>query len=127
MATLEFQQRLKLPELGIELRAVGDDRGIEHAGTQRPDILIPFNGPAVGIGPGVAHVIEGSGVDQGPIQKIIERVMGVAIVVEDVRYAELADGDDQPIRCVGASKLVEARRGFLNVAAQIDGLANKHA
>jgi hypothetical protein len=33
MATLEFQQRLKLPELGIDLRAVGDDRGIEHAGT----------------------------------------------------------------------------------------------
>ena len=70
---------------------------------------IPFRRRTVGVAPAVGGVVEGTGVDNGPVQEIGFRVVGVAVGVEDVIGAEAAGRDDRrsadrvPLNCVKSS------------------------
>ena len=86
-----------------------------------------FDGAAIGESPGVGGVVEGSGVDQGPVQEIAARIIRVLIFVENIDHAELADRDHQPVRGLRSRKLVDAGVDFLNVAAEVDGLPEERA
>jgi hypothetical protein len=55
-------------------------RQVEHAASQGKDALIPFGRSAIGITPGVAGVVERAGIDQGPVEEICLRIVGVLLV-----------------------------------------------
>ncbi len=127
MAPLELDNGLKLMKPRIEMGAVGDGRHVEHARAHGPDTLIPLHRGAHGVPPGVGGVVEISGVDGGPIEKVAARIVGVAIGVEDVSHAEFADADHHPVGAVRAAQLIGSRVGGLRRPAEIHDLAHEQA
>src|SRR5262249_59596021 len=85
---LDFADHLELVEGGIEIAAIRADpacggRGqVEDAAAHREAAMIPFGRAAVGISPPIARVVEGSGIDQRPVEKVGLGAVGVFVRVE---------------------------------------------
>ena len=89
--------------------------------------MIPLCRRADRIGPGVCRVVERSGVEDGPVQEIAARIVGVFVGIEDIDRAEFSDRDDQPVRGLRSGKLVESSIDFLDLATEVDGLPQERA
>ena len=125
VATLDFADPLELLKMRIELDVVGNDRQIEHAAAQGPVALVPLGGRAKRIAPRLGRVIERSGIDDRPVQKIVARIMRIFVVVENVGDAEFPDRYHQAIGRLAPGKLVDAGVNLLRLAAEIDGLPDE--
>src|SRR3984893_11750889 len=126
VAALDFADPLDLRKMWVEIGAVRHYRKIEQASTYCPIALIPFDGRAIGIAPGIGGVIEGPGIDQRPVEEIVARVVGIVEGVENVGDAELANGNHQPVGSLRSRKLVDAGLHFLCLATKVDCLPHKH-
>ena len=122
---LDLADPLELVECRIEFEIVGKDRQIEHAAAQGPVPLVPLGGGAKRIAPRLGGVIEGAGVDDRPVQKIIAWIVGVFVVVEDVGDAKFSDRYDKAVGRLAPGKLVNAGVNLLRLAAKIDGLTDE--
>jgi hypothetical protein len=81
---LDLTDQLKLTESRIKLCNVRDNRRIEHARAQSPLTFVPFDGTAVGKRPRIGGIIEGSGIDQRPIEEIVAGIVRVLVRIEDI-------------------------------------------
>jgi hypothetical protein len=84
-------------------------------------------GGAKRIAPWLGGIIEGACVDDRSVQKIVGRVMGVFVVVEDVGNAEFSRRYDKAVSRLAPDKLVYAGIDLLRLAAKIDGLTDDAA
>src|ERR1035437_2294055 len=125
ISALDFADPLELSECRIEVSRIRSDRKVEHAAAQRPGTLIPLHRRADGIGPGIRGVIERPGVEDGPVQEIAARIMGVFVSIEDIDHAEFSDREYQAVRGLRSGELVEPSVDFLDLATEVDGLAQE--
>jgi hypothetical protein len=130
---LDFADHLELAEGGIERAAIRaypacrSCRKVEDAAAHRKAALIPFGRGAVGVTPAIAGVVEGSGIDHRPVEKIGLGAVGVFVGVEHVGDREAPDPQHQAIGGLRAGELIDVRLQLLRVAAEIDGLAHESA
>ncbi len=128
MPFLELGDELKLPPQGqFQHRAVGHVREIEQSRAHCPPVLIPLDGAAIGVTPGIGGVVERGEIGERPIEKIVARIAGVSGVVEHVGHREFSEGDDNAIAGLAPAKLVQVGVDVLDVAAEVDGLAEEEA
>ena len=127
VAALDFADPLELLKTWIECEIVRKDRQIEQATTQSPVTLVPLGGGAKRIAPWLGCVIEGSCIDDCPVQKIVARIMSVFVVVEDVGDAEFSDRYHQAVGRLATGELIDAGINLLRFAAKIDGLTDECA
>ena len=124
---LDFQIELVLAEILLQRLPVRHFRQVERAEPQRPCTLIPFGRDAGAVAPGICRIIERARVDDRPVEEIAARIMGVAIGVEHVANAELADRQHQPVGAPAPRELVGGGLDRLAVSAQPDRLAEEQA
>src|SRR5258708_38830267 len=127
MAMLQLVDALELLEAMVELDAVWNNRQIEQAGPQCPIALIPFNRRPIGVTPGVGRIVEGSGVDQRPVHKVVTGIVRKGDGIENVGDAEFSNRQHHPVRGPRTAHLVEARGDLLGVPAEIEGLPDEGA
>ena len=131
---LDFSNVLLLAERVIETvsgsvhAAAGRRRRqIEHTCAQGKDALIPFGRRAIGVTPGVAGIVERAGIDQRPVHEIGLGIVGIFVGIEYVDDGELADPQDQTVRCIRLRKQVDVGVDLLRLAAEVDGLPDEIA
>jgi hypothetical protein len=127
VAVLDLAEPLKLLERRIKIRIVGHDGEIAEASAQRPRSLIPYRRGPIGVSPGVGGIVESTGIDQRPVQKITARLVRVFIGIEPVPYREFSNREDNPIGGLRPGKLVGVGRYLLGLAREIDGLSDEQA
>ena len=94
---LEFANHLELLEGRIEIETKGTVpvgrryRQVEDAAANGPAALIPFRCRAIGVAPAVSRVVERSGIDQRPVQKIGLGIVRIPIGVEHIDHGEASD------------------------------------
>ncbi len=121
-APFQFGIDLVLTESSRQFCAIGDARQIEKAAAQRPVTRVPFRRQTIAVAPGVGGIVEGTGIDDRPIEKIIRRIVRIGIGVENIDGAEFADGDDKIVMRPAAAQLIGGSRDVFLVTTKIDGL-----
>ncbi len=117
MAVFDLDDLGDFVEAGVEDGAVGDVGEVEQAIAPGPGLLGPFGGEAIGIAPGVGGIVEGAGVDDRPVEEVLARVVGVAVVVEEIDDGEFAGGEDEAIVGMGRGQLIEVVADVFEFAA----------
>lgn len=110
---------------GLEHRAVGHGRQIEHPGAPGPWPGVPLRRAAHRVSPGIGGVVERARVDHRPVEEISARVVRMAVDIENVDDTQLAHRDDQSVGGLLRGELVGARVRLASHCAQIDGLSEK--
>src|SRR5215472_4026195 len=84
--------------------------------------MIPLRRRTVCVPPRVCGVVEGARIDDSPVQEVAPCVVRIPVCVKDVRYTELAHGEDQALGRRLSRKLIDAAVDFLLLATQVDSL-----
>src|SRR6202011_5756264 len=92
-----------------------------------PRALVPFGARAHRVPPRIGRIVEGTGVDRRPIQKIPARIVRVLIAVEDTAHAEFAYIEPPPVDTSIAAQLIGLRVDRFPVAGEIHGVADEQS
>ena len=90
-----------IKDFRIEHFAIGNLRQGEQARAERPPIVIPLHGRAIGVTPGVGRIIERACINDRPVQEIVAGIVGVAVGIEDIDYRQFAHRHDHGSRTRG--------------------------
>src|SRR5215475_11737184 len=127
VAVLDFSEPLVLSKGRIEISAAWNNRHIEEAAADGPVALVPFDGRAVIVAPGVACVVERAGVNQCPVHEIAARIVRIFVGVENIGDIELSNSNNQPVGGLLPGESIEVGVDVFAVASKIDRLPHEHA
>src|SRR5207245_739016 len=100
--------------------------GLDEAAGPQPQVIVEIlERESPGITARVGSVVVGTVRHERPVQKLSSRVVAEVVVVEDIQYRKISDGQDPATLIDAAGKLIGIGLQFFATAAEAPGLARK--
>src|SRR5581483_2558036 len=122
---LDLRNHLEFVQAVLEHFAVWNVGEVERAGAEGPGADVALGSSTHGISPSVGGVVESTGVDSRPVEKICPRIVGVLIRIEHIGHGKFADREYPAVDALRPAKLAGAPLHRLPIAAGIERLAYK--